>query len=1474
MSGYTLNTGEGRGPFTVDTQGSEGKTIYANSLKGVVLPREVVSWLHLLRLPQKVKLPKRDLSNGYVIAHICSFYWPEVNLHSFRNGLSKSIKRENWELLQKAFHRNGIPLSKNVIEGMIQSKDGYAENFLRQLYTLLTGKEIREEKPLRLPVVEAEIYNPGALAQQMKSTMEAYQHLTTEEENRKRGLPRTDPVAGKPMVEGPGGAGGISPHSHSVAPSHWLDPGSSPPLRGGTASSFPSMQTEGIKPIRTYHSLDGAKSWIGSANYEEGDNHDPLRANLQKEGLTAENSHEMGIDERTGFEFAIEVRPSHCTSTVLHVPSCFSPLTGGSGGERALSSLHSSPSTAEGMGITSNHPNARNKSRARQETTLLPSGPSLKPCSVKEWVEDNLKTFADDGWRLHSDCPTYMQFLLQHEDDMDGATQGAIWNLLISQIGYLVELMKNQSEALKELVELMLVTPEAVRTIRGEGGINGTEKDPFTLHSPGTMQSSQVGGPQIFADGVQEAGRQRQRSALNLGSIKTVGHIDTFGSINGSISGTSPASGGMMTPPIARTSAGRRSNTPVVTSPRVFMFIAAALSHLTEMDPHYALSAFSAALLSFPTIQSVLRRLNTHLADMYASLFCALISSDLETALTLLPDLLSAVYECITVSDSTPEARISYLILLQAMIRRLFQRGYIASSTREAPHGSGRTGARPHSSNSPSLECFQQKVPAPSSFRSPSSKGNQRNEANRSVGSARWRENNGNDNASQRTASAWSTNEQESKGPTRYGSIAYTAGNSVGGTGEHHNGGTPSSRMAPSPHEGPFHARSGQSAGQRLFNGIHAIATMHAVVALSSECSRLRMAGASLMVTLAQTGYPAYDSIRHFRNVLFPSLPSVLPFCMPRVCSSITMHPFSNIGPALSPIDVVLRAIWLQTIIEQLCTEDSSLGIMLRNTGSRSSATDLQLPNMTSSFAPPALYGKVQDAEQRTSSRPALPNRSSEGSSRERGGGRVGAVLNIPVSSSSHPAAGVLEACSSMSGSDDGSICGGFTAQDIIRDLLPLFHQMCSHLMQPGGHRKSKGIVAFELALSLPFLPLTRLAIKQSSMSTVAGSHNGPSHSFTFSASPPTLSADPMPPLPPNARSSMPTGDEVAAVVMSFFVKQCSPDMIASLVAQPTEQSYTATLLHSNISGSGSRNSKQKTGGGSNGKDNDQGLGSKNGTGAGGGGYPSNVVSSFPSNAPSTTSGCSGGGGGGANLSDMRNCFLNDPLLGSFGVENMLCRTSSVLLCRALYKNVLPYTGDMKDAVRRLGVRAANMARERGVPPDVRCRLDWLFWINVRGRGLHMFPEENTFISKQEMRERWRDVFFDCYDDIAVVTSAGATVAAQQQRLHTDEQMQSLIQLSYSARRVVFRWYTELGPSILSLSDSSASSRPRSRSKSGSARRNSGRARGEDNDEEVQKRRKELLVDPATVLEETPEKLEQAMDWYHTNFNSNIRQEG
>lgn len=70
----------------------------------VGVSREMLKWLLGLDLSFPVRNVKRDLANGYLVAEILSRYFPkEVDMHSFENVCSLTLKECNWHVLLKLF---------------------------------------------------------------------------------------------------------------------------------------------------------------------------------------------------------------------------------------------------------------------------------------------------------------------------------------------------------------------------------------------------------------------------------------------------------------------------------------------------------------------------------------------------------------------------------------------------------------------------------------------------------------------------------------------------------------------------------------------------------------------------------------------------------------------------------------------------------------------------------------------------------------------------------------------------------------------------------------------------------------------------------------------------------------------------------------------------------------------------------------------------------------------------------------------------------------------------------------------------------------------------------------------------------------------------------------------------------------------------------------------------------------------------
>jgi hypothetical protein len=115
------------------------------------LPREVLKWLQSLDLAYSIKNPKRDFANGFLIAEIFSRYYSrDINMHSYLTGHDSNTKYKNWNLLDKFFKKQEIPIKKTEWEPVLVAAPDAAINMVKKIYTLLTGKTV-EEPPVKPP---------------------------------------------------------------------------------------------------------------------------------------------------------------------------------------------------------------------------------------------------------------------------------------------------------------------------------------------------------------------------------------------------------------------------------------------------------------------------------------------------------------------------------------------------------------------------------------------------------------------------------------------------------------------------------------------------------------------------------------------------------------------------------------------------------------------------------------------------------------------------------------------------------------------------------------------------------------------------------------------------------------------------------------------------------------------------------------------------------------------------------------------------------------------------------------------------------------------------------------------------------------------------------------------------------------------------------------------------------------------------
>ena len=115
------------------------------SSEASTLSREVLRWIQSLDLAYSVKNVKRDFSNGFLIAEIFSRYYDkDIQMHSYDNGISMRIKKDNWKQLSKFFGKVGIEPDPAEVLAIIHCEDGAVVNFLNRTYETLTQRTVQK----------------------------------------------------------------------------------------------------------------------------------------------------------------------------------------------------------------------------------------------------------------------------------------------------------------------------------------------------------------------------------------------------------------------------------------------------------------------------------------------------------------------------------------------------------------------------------------------------------------------------------------------------------------------------------------------------------------------------------------------------------------------------------------------------------------------------------------------------------------------------------------------------------------------------------------------------------------------------------------------------------------------------------------------------------------------------------------------------------------------------------------------------------------------------------------------------------------------------------------------------------------------------------------------------------------------------------------------------------------------------------
>lgn len=116
----------------------------SNGVPRQCLPREVLKWIQSLDLSYSVRNARRDFANGFLVAEIFSWYYPQdIQMHSYDNGISLPTKLGNWSQLERFFSKKRLGIPKEMIDGTIHCKPGAAELLVQTIYSSLTNRVVR-----------------------------------------------------------------------------------------------------------------------------------------------------------------------------------------------------------------------------------------------------------------------------------------------------------------------------------------------------------------------------------------------------------------------------------------------------------------------------------------------------------------------------------------------------------------------------------------------------------------------------------------------------------------------------------------------------------------------------------------------------------------------------------------------------------------------------------------------------------------------------------------------------------------------------------------------------------------------------------------------------------------------------------------------------------------------------------------------------------------------------------------------------------------------------------------------------------------------------------------------------------------------------------------------------------------------------------------------------------------------------------